>query len=69
MGVMHRPGARRDVGGAGALDAASQRGPHQKGSAAKAIRMRGRAMRGNLSTETAGCRRQGWYVMARLNAR
>jgi hypothetical protein len=35
MGVMHRPGARRDVGGAGALDAASQRGPHQKGERSK----------------------------------
>lgn len=64
MGVMHRPGAGRDVGGAGALDAAGQRG-----KSGNCDQKTGTGHESNLSTEAAGFRRQGWYVMARLNAR
>lgn len=64
MGVMHRPGAGRDVGGAGALDTAGQRGKGGNGD-----QDTGTGHEGNLSTEAAEFRRQKWYVMARLNAR
>lgn len=49
MGVMHRPGAGRNIGGAGALDAAGQRGQSSKGD-----QNAGTGHEGNLSTETAG---------------